>query len=102
MIKIPLTSRTFANANILRIDVGTNCPCGGDAGHGGRTVLRFVNEGATNMHVRIDGGASLSPDQIELVFGGDTENETLIQALEFAVAALKMPPEPSSSVAEVE
>jgi hypothetical protein len=44
--KIPIDGKSivasvdeFFGANCLRVTVGTNCPQGGDSGHGGRTVL---------------------------------------------------------------
>ena len=89
MPTISTASITFENFNILKVDVGTNCPCGGDTGHGGRTLLRFTNEGSTDMRVRIDGGAQAEARSIELVFGGDAECQTLIQSLEFALDFLK-------------
>ena len=89
MPAIRLASKSFESLNILRVDVGTNCPCGGDSGHGGRTLLRFTNEASTDMRIRVDGGAQVEVQSIELIFGGDTECETLIQALEFALGALK-------------
>jgi len=89
MPTISTASTTFENLNILKVDVGTNCPCGGDTGHGGRTLLRFTDEGSTDMRIRIDGGAQVEAQSVELVFGGDAECQTLIQSLEFALDALK-------------
>ena len=34
-----LVEYTATSANILTVRVGTNCPQGGDSGHGGKTVL---------------------------------------------------------------
>jgi hypothetical protein len=54
--------------------VGTNCPRGGDAGHGGRTVIILDSaNGSTEMHCTQHHGT------VELVFRGDTECETLIE-----------------------
>lgn len=89
MPTIPLASTSFESLNILKVDVGTNCPCGGDSGHGGRTILRLTNEASTDMRIRVDGGAQTEIRSVELILGGDTECETLIQALEFALSALK-------------
>ena len=89
MPTIPTASTSFESFNILRVDVGTNCPSGGDIGHGGRTLLRFTNEASTDMRVRIDEGAQVEVRCVELVFGGDAECQTLIQSLEFALDALK-------------
>lgn len=65
MPTVSTASITFENFNILKVDVGTNCPCGGDTGHGGRTLLRFTNEGSTDMWVRIDGGAQAEAQSLE-------------------------------------
>lgn len=88
MPTVPITSKTINHLNILEVDVGTNCPCGGDTGHGGRTLLRFTNQASTDMRVRINGGEQIEAQSIELVFGGDAECETLIEALEFALDTL--------------
>ena len=70
--------------NFLRMTVGTNCPRGADAGHGGRTVIILDSaNGSTEMHCTQRHG------KIELVFRGDTECETLIAALEFASETLR-------------
>jgi hypothetical protein len=75
--------REFVSANILRITVGTNCPQGGDAGHGGRTIVVLEDTGSTDMR------CAQLPGGVELVFGGDAECETLISALEFAAETLR-------------
>lgn len=73
------------SCNILRVEVETNCPRGGDTGHGGRTQVSFIDEGGTAMdesHIHGDG-------TICLVFTGDTECETLIECLRFAANELE-------------
>jgi len=102
MINIPLTTRTFDGLNVLRVEVGSNCPRGGDSGHGGRTVLRFINEASTDMRIRVDDEASVNADSIELIFGGDSEHQSVIEALEFAVTTLKAIPDTGRSMAQVE
>jgi len=87
--QIAIHTQTITSANILSVDVGTNCPRGGDAGHGGRTLLRLSNLAATDMACRIDNGPLVRTDKIEIVLRGDTECETLIQALEFALTVLR-------------
>ena len=75
--------------NWLTVDVGTNCPQGGDWGHGGRTVLRIINEHQTNIQVGVDRGPLKPVDQIEIVLGGDSEASTFLEGLEFAVRVLR-------------
>lgn len=90
MPTIPVVSTSFESFNNLGVDVGTNCPCGGDSGHGGRTLLRFTDRASTDMSVRVNGGARLQAESVEIVFGGDSECETFIDALEFALNKLKI------------
>jgi hypothetical protein len=89
MPKVPIYSHSMVNANMLTIQAGTNCPQHGDSGHGGRTVLRFIDDGATALTVRVNGKEVEDPTEVELVFGGDTEAATLIEGLEFAVRVLR-------------
>lgn len=87
--KVNIHIQTVTSANILSVAVGTNCPMGGDAGHGGRTVLRLSNEAGTDMRCCIDDGPLRPVQKIEIVLSGDTECETFIQALEFALVVLR-------------
>ena len=82
--RIETVTQEFNSANVLRMRVGTDCPRGGDAGHGGRTVIILDSaNGSTEMHCTQRHG------KIELVFRGDTECETLIDALAFASETLR-------------
>lgn len=82
--------RDMVGANILRVEVGTNCPCGGDGGHGGRTVLRLFDVGGTSWSVTVNGDMHCgSPDGIEIEFKGDSEAVTLLAALEYAARILR-------------
>jgi hypothetical protein len=88
MPKIKLHTKTFEHFATLTASIGTNCPQGGDSGHGGRTVFRLLCEGG-DMNVRTD----LSPElqhveSIEIVFGGDAECAIFAEALEFALTTL--------------
>jgi hypothetical protein len=73
----------------LGVEAGTNCPQGGDAGHGGRTYLAFVDDGGTCMSVVIDGQRIDDVSEIGLIFAGDCERETLVEALEFAAKTIR-------------
>lgn len=75
---------TASSANLLRVRVKTNCPQGGDAGHGGRTTLELKDEGGTAMWVN-----GQEADRVSIMLGGDSEYHTLIECLEFAVRSLK-------------
>ena len=76
-------------ANILTVYVGTNFPQGGDAGHGGRTMLRFDSHGgSTDMRVIVDGHVSYPAGEVIIDFLGDSEGVSLLRALLFAASAL--------------
>jgi hypothetical protein len=88
-MKIQTYSKTFESNNILKVTAGTNGPQGGDAGHGGRTLLRLVNEGFTDWTIRIDEEEFPGPGEIELILGGDCEGDSFAEALEFAAKVLR-------------
>lgn len=89
MPQISVFSHEAHAFNTLRVDVGSNCPQGGDSGHGGRTLLRLTNLASTDMRVAIDGNTYQDVESVSLAFGGDSECDTLIECLEFALARLK-------------
>jgi len=89
MVKIKTYTKEISSANILSIEEGTNTPCGGDAGHGGETVFKLKDLGATAWQLKCDDFKKDQPKEIELTLFGDTEAETFIEALEFAVSTLK-------------
>ena len=77
-------------SNCLGVIAGTNCPKGGDSGHGGRTYLRIENLGGTDLSVRLDkAGLFNHVDSLEITLGGDSECEKLIDALKFAVRIIE-------------
>lgn len=76
------------SANILGVEAYTNTPMGGDGGHGGVTLLSFEDIGSTGWSIEVSGPAE-SPNRVTLRMRGDTECETLIECLEFAVKTLR-------------
>jgi len=93
-LRIPVRRLKIPSANILEIEVGTNGRQGGDSGHGGRTYLRLTNEGATAWKVIVTdetgrGQHTEGPRDIEIILGGDTELDTFIEGLKFAVDTLE-------------
>jgi hypothetical protein len=78
----------MVKANMLTVQAGTNCPQGGDSGHRGRTVLRVIDDGATALSVKVNGEQIEDADEVELIFGGDSEAAMFIEALQFAVRVL--------------
>jgi len=85
--------KEIVNANILAVEAGTNGAHGGDAGHGGRTYIGLRDLASTAWEVRVTSGAGSQlisgPEAIEIVLGGDSELQTLVEALEFALAQLR-------------
>ncbi len=42
-----MISKEIVGCNIFKCSVNTNCPKGGDGGHGGFTIFKLENEGST-------------------------------------------------------
>jgi hypothetical protein len=83
--QIAAVTRELTSANTLRATVGTNCPKGREAEESGRTIL--VLEADTGADLTFE--ASERSKKVSLIFDGDTECDTLIDALEFAAATLR-------------
>lgn len=88
-VKVPTCIREFSSANIIEVEVGTTGLCGGDTGHGGRTYLRIKDLSSTDMSCRLSGNSCGDTGQIEIMFGGDCELETFVEALEFVAETLR-------------
>lgn len=82
-------TETFTSCNILSATVGTNCPMGGDGGHGGRTFFGLYDEAGTYWCVKINGVMYEDIDSIEITLAGDCEADTFLDALKFAVEKLE-------------
>lgn len=89
MPKVRILSKSMTDANLLTISAGTNCPQGGDSGHGGRTVLRLSDNGGTCMSASVDGRLAEEVQNVEIVLYGDAESRTFIAGLEFAATTLR-------------
>lgn len=75
----------ISSANILRAAAGTTGFRGGDSGHGCRTIIEIQDLGATDLVVeKLSEGVG-----VRLSLGGDSELETIIQALDFVVDTLR-------------
>ena len=81
-------AKEITNCNILEVKVASTGYCGGDTGHGGRTYFSLEDLGSTDMNI-CAGGKEFKSGKVELLFGGDTELETFVEALEFAAASLR-------------
>lgn len=76
-------SKTFPDACILNVKVGTNGYHGGDAGHGSKTYIEFQLDGT---EIEVDKPAG----KVVIKLGGDAELRTIIQGLEFAAKSLEL------------
>ena len=83
-VDLIVSEETFVSANIITVRVKENGWGGGDAGHGGFVKISITDEASTNMYVN-----GVESHYFELEVRGDTERETLTQALEFALKTLK-------------
>ena len=86
-IEITTYSREIDNANILSVEAGTTGYEGGDTGHGGRTYFKIENLGGTDIRVQPIGEDGWMG--VEVFLGGDSEMETIIDALKFIVEVLE-------------
>lgn len=93
-IEIETFYKLIGGLNQLGIKAGTNAPQGGDSGAGGRTFIQISEQGGTVWDVSVvdEHGKEhffSSPGEISITLGGDSELETTISALEFALMVLK-------------
>lgn len=92
-----LVTKEFVDANILEAIVHHNGYKGGDAGHGGFVDITLSDNGSTSWTVGVTskenkGVIINNPQSMTLSFKGDTERDTLIEALEFVLKELKENP----------
>lgn len=83
----------ITSANILGLTVKTNCPQGGDAGHGGVTEVTIGDLAGTCWHAEWSGKGG-EPDNgfeqhLRIVAYGDCEAVTLATALELAAKEIR-------------
>ena len=87
MKEIKLFEQSFYDANALKCRIGTTGYCGGDSGHGCRTIFELEDLGGTDISATVSDSPSNGKIKIEL--GGDAELATFIKTLEFASSKLK-------------
>ena len=73
----------FTLCNILHVTLEHNGFQGGDGGHGGYVKMNFSNEGAA---IEVNGEEC---EEVELIFRGDDERITLVDALKMIVKELE-------------
>ena len=81
--------RDVISCNLLSVEAGTNGYKGGDSGHGSRTYFRIQDEGGTDIEVKPTHNRWGAVDGFEVMLGGDTELETIIEALKFITHVLE-------------
>lgn len=80
-------SAEFGFLNVLGVTVATNGYHGGDSGHGGRTYVSIENIADSDFDAKVSRSES-GEVKVELMFGGDSELDTLIQSLRWAADTL--------------
>ena len=88
-IKLLVEKESFTCCNIIDVWVGSNCPAGGDSGHGGRTVFGIEDQGGTDLRISLNGEDPIDIESFEIILGGDSECATFIDALKFALKNLE-------------
>lgn len=83
--KIIFGTKCCVSANILKFVYGTNCPCGGDAGHGGKTILKIEDGCSTCWDVFVNGHKIENPETLTIILYGDCENETFREGMQKAL-----------------
>ena len=83
-----LHSKEFGSFNTLGITVGTNGYQGGDSGHGGRTYICIQDLGSTDMDACVSKSSDCAP-KVEIIFGGDSELDSIIDGLRWAADKLE-------------
>ena len=88
LFKLKKMNRTviseFCDCNILSATIQHNGFCGGDAVHGGFVKLTLKDESSTCMFCN-----GKETDFIEIIFRGDSERKTLLDALKMFVKELE-------------
>ena len=84
-------SYTIEGCFQLTCNVATNCPMGGDSGHGGRTEIELINDCA-DISVEVVGqdGEQMTCDarSIKIMLGGDMEADAIVMLMRFAAGKL--------------
>ena len=91
-IEVNTFKTDFTSCNIIDVEVGTTGHQGGDTGHGGRTFFSIDDCASTDMRCRLWNNGKMyefdNVGRIDLMFGGDSELDTLYEALKFGVEVL--------------
>ena len=82
-MSVETLSKTFTSMNVLTVAAGTNTPQGGDAGHGGLTILELTDEGGTSWSLIVEEDSGRKTIFRSFIISGEQpgKNETLIHSL---------------------
>ena len=86
---VPTVIEEINGANLLFVEVGTNGKKGGDSGYGCRTYIKIVDESGTDIKARSIDTEDRKNAGIEIMLGGDSELNTIIEALKFCTKILE-------------
>lgn len=92
-VEVETFRKDCVSCNVIDVEVGTTGPLNNNAGKGSRTYFSLRDAACTNImaNVEVDNDryefAEL--EKIEIILERDSEIETFIEALEFAVETLK-------------
>lgn len=81
---------TEDNFNVLQVEAGSTGKCGGDSGHGCRTYFRIEDVASTDMTINKIADRFGFVSGFEVILGGDSELDSIIEALKFIVDALEI------------
>lgn len=86
-------SKIVQSACITKLRVATNCPMGGDSGHGGSTVFEISDLGSTDLSVSLEDeyGNYHEFDFVKIArirLGGDCEAQNFCKLLKWAADVL--------------
>lgn len=96
-MEVPIQVFEEVHCNVLELRVGTNCPQGGDTGHGGRTLFALKDLASTDWEIHVTDRQGVTTTVTDLkcfavVLGGDAEQYTFTTLLKKAVQVLETPP----------
>lgn len=81
---------TKDNFNVLQVEAGSTGKCGGDSGHGCRTYFRIEDVASTDMTINKIADRFGFVSGFEVILGGDSELDSIIEALKFIVDTLEI------------
>lgn len=83
----------LSSITVLRVQVESTPPCGGDAGHGAFSRVKLADEAGTCWQLVVrdrDGDLwELDPHELELTVRGDDEQGQLLAALQVAAQVMR-------------